>query len=116
MEGPHEGHSIHIRRSSRLPAESRPNSGGITLDSAGRPWTSPAPADVDWDLFDSEAYFAKNYESLLREDGAIIRIVADHFQESAQGRPPARAIDVGSGTNLYPALTMLPFAEKITLV
>jgi len=75
----------------------------------------PGNADVDWDSFDSEAYFEHNYGHLRREDAEIIRIVADHFAKYGPQRWRANAIDVGSGTNLYPALTMLPFAGQVTL-
>src|SRR3954468_17315892 len=75
----------------------------------------PGNADVDWDDFDSEAYFEHNYGELHAEDRQIIDIVADHFQRWAPHRWRARAVDVGAGANLYPALTMLPFAGHITL-
>jgi hypothetical protein len=76
----------------------------------------PGNADVDWDkLFDPDAYFALNYQHLHREDAEIISIVANHFAKYGPQRWRANAIDVGSGTNLYPALTMLPFAGRITL-
>ncbi|MBM2623072.1 hypothetical protein JIG36_46990 [Actinoplanes sp. LDG1-06] len=72
-------------------------------------------SDVPWDSFDSDAYFESNYRWLLREDAEIIGIVADHFRRWAPRPGRAGAIDVGTGTNLYPALTMLPFAERVTL-
>ncbi|MFF5076838.1 SCO2525 family SAM-dependent methyltransferase [Actinoplanes sp. NPDC000266] len=70
--------------------------------------------DVDWDSFDSAAYFSNNYGELRADDARIITIVADFFART-MSRMPERAIDVGSGTNLYPALTMLPYAGRITL-
>jgi hypothetical protein len=85
------------------------------LDPGGNATASRTNADVEWDSFDAEAYFHDNYDHLLREDAEIIRIVADHFQRWAPRRWRANAIDVGSGTNLYPALTMLPFTGRITL-
>jgi hypothetical protein len=85
------------------------------VDSSRNATAPPVTAEVEWDSFDSEAYFHDNYGDLLREDAEIIRIVADHFQRCAPRRRRANAIDVGSGTNLYPALTMLPFAGRITL-
>jgi hypothetical protein len=86
-----------------------------TIDPSARVESWPGNADVEWDSFNSDAYFALNYGSLHREDLEIIRIVADHFQQWAPRRWRANAIDVGSGTNLYPALTMLPFAGEVTL-
>jgi hypothetical protein len=78
-------------------------------------------ADVDWDRFDSVDYFEHNYRTLLREDAEIIQVVADYFAEVTPGflnersrsHRSARAVDVGSGTNLYPAMTMLPFSSQI---
>lgn len=72
-------------------------------------------ADFDWDSFDSEAYFAHNYSELRPEDRKIIEIMAGHFNRIRPRVRNARAIDVGAGANLYPALAMLPFAATITL-
>ncbi len=79
----------------------------------------PGNADVTWDdRFDSDAYFQHNYGTLHDEDAAIIRIVADHFDNRFKGRTSqwgGRAIDVGAGANLYPTMTMLPFASEVVL-
>jgi hypothetical protein len=80
-------------------------------------------ATVDWDSFDSKDYFEHNYQQLRRDDEQIIHIVADFFAQCAvsadrtpaNGVEPVRAIDVGTGTNLYPALAMLPLAGHVTL-
>ena len=72
-------------------------------------------ADFDWDSFDSTAYFEHNYQALRDDDSDIIRIIADHFDRLRPRMRGARAIDVGAGANLYPALAMLPFADNITL-
>ncbi|WP_327002060.1 SCO2525 family SAM-dependent methyltransferase [Dactylosporangium sp. NBC_01737] len=72
-------------------------------------------ADVDWDKFDSEIYFDNNYRELHHEDAQIIGVVADFFQRVAPGQWRPRAIDVGTGANLYPAMTMLPLASEIVL-
>jgi hypothetical protein len=73
--------------------------------------------DFPWDSFDSAAYFEHNYSKLRGDDEQIIDIVADFFQENEpQRRLRPRAIDVGAGANLYPALTMLPFAAELHLV
>jgi NNMT/PNMT/TEMT family len=71
-------------------------------------------ADCPWDEFDSTWYVKHNYSVLRADDRAIIHDLAEFFAAKA----PARnwhGIDVGSGTNLYPALAMLPLAESITL-
>lgn len=72
--------------------------------------------DVDWDEFNPNAYFAHNYGHLRPEDAEIIKIVTAFFGEALQGPPQGRAIDVGTGANLYPAMMMLPYASDLTLV
>lgn len=74
-------------------------------------------AEFPWDGFDSDWYFAHNYARLRDDDRQIIKLVGEFF---ASVRPPEkgrmrRGIDVGSGTNLYPALAMLPLCGEITL-
>lgn len=72
--------------------------------------------DVLWDRFPSKHYWRENYERLLPVDQEIIGRVSSFFISAFAGRRPARrAIDVGSGTNLYPALLMLPWTEQILL-
>ncbi|MDY7083705.1 MAG: SCO2525 family SAM-dependent methyltransferase [Actinomycetota bacterium] len=72
-------------------------------------------ADVDWDEFDSQAYFKHNYGELRDDDAAIITVIADFFQGVFPAHKVGSAIDVGSGTNLYPALTMVPYSSRVTL-
>jgi hypothetical protein len=55
---------------------------------------------------------------LREDDREIVEIVRDFLvRKLATTRLPAnaRGIDVGTGANLYPALTMLPFVDHITL-
>ncbi|WP_157751219.1 SCO2525 family SAM-dependent methyltransferase [Actinoplanes derwentensis] len=73
-------------------------------------------SDVDWDSFDSDAYFSYNYGELRPDDAQIIQVVANHFQASLRGSALGQAIDVGAGVNLYPAMVMLPYAASVTLV
>jgi hypothetical protein len=73
-------------------------------------------ADAKWNRFSSDDYWRRNYHELQAEDQEIIRLVSHFFIGAFAGRPPARrGIDVGSGTNLYPALLMLPWTEQILL-
>jgi hypothetical protein len=74
-------------------------------------------AEAPWSDFSSDRYFRHNYASLLPEDREIIKRVGEFFVRAFSKRagPVQRAIDVGSGTNLYPALLMLPWAERILL-
>ncbi|AGL18314.1 SCO2525 family SAM-dependent methyltransferase [Actinoplanes sp. N902-109] len=79
-------------------------------------WARIGNGDVDWDHFDSEAYFAGNYEHLRADDREIIHQVIEFFESTTfRGGIHGRGIDVGAGTNLYPALTMLPHTAEITL-
>ena len=85
--------------------------------------------DVDWDGFDPHAYQAVNYLRVRVDDRQIVRILRAFFGEHGprlrtgprrgDGRvePDAiRAVDVGTGSNLYPALAMLPFVDQLCLV
>jgi hypothetical protein len=73
-------------------------------------------ADVRWEDFPSQDYWRRNYKELLPPDREIIRLVGSFFSETFRSQARVkRAIDVGSGTNLYPALLMLPWAEQILL-
>ena len=69
---------------------------------------------VSWSDFDAGEYWKINYASVLPEDAEIIQC-ASKFLIEACGEPARlkRAVDVGAGTNLYPALLMLPWAERI---
>ncbi|MER6979449.1 SCO2525 family SAM-dependent methyltransferase [Streptomyces carpinensis] len=72
-------------------------------------------AAYDWDAFDSEDYLEHNYAELHDEDRHILNVVRD-FLCSQSFDPEARGVDVGTGTNLYPALAMLPFCQDISLL
>ncbi|HTU72713.1 MAG TPA: SCO2525 family SAM-dependent methyltransferase [Trebonia sp.] len=73
-------------------------------------------ADAPWNMFSSYDYWRRNYSKLQAEDREIIRRVSRFFVSELAGRPRVqRAIDVGAGTNLYPALLMLPWTEQIML-
>jgi hypothetical protein len=73
--------------------------------------------DVRWDNLPSDDYYSHNYENLTDEDRAIIGTVSAFLVRELGGQPRvARAIDVGAGTNLYPALLMLPWANHLTLL
>ena len=69
---------------------------------------------VSWSNFDADEYWKLNYASVLPEDAEIIQC-AGKFLIEACGDPARlkQAVDVGAGTNLYPALLMLPWAERI---
>jgi hypothetical protein len=84
---------------------------------SGSPTAATCNADVPWECFDSRDYFRRNYQVLLPEDRQILKVagrfLAEHFRG---GRTAGQAVDVGAGTNLYPALLMLPWVAKIELL
>jgi len=73
--------------------------------------------DYPWDEFNSEEYFKFNYVDLRDDDREILEIVRDFLVRKLDSKDATgkRGIDVGTGANLYPALTMLPFCEHVTL-
>jgi hypothetical protein len=67
-----------------------------------------------WSDFDAGEYWKINYASVLPEDAEIIQCASKFLIEACEMRSPLkRAVDVGAGTNLYPALLMLPWVESI---
>jgi hypothetical protein len=71
-------------------------------------------SDFPWDDFDSSWYYDHNYKVLRDDDRQIVQVVRDFFATLDLSSHRC-GIDVGSGTNLYPALTMLPLCDEITL-
>jgi hypothetical protein len=95
--------------------EAQVTAGGVSvIGSSGSVDDVLLNADIDWDDFDSDDYFQHNYGRLRHDDAAIIKIVAGFFA-SQKWKTLGRAIDVGTGTNLYPAMIMLPYAVELTL-
>jgi hypothetical protein len=72
--------------------------------------------DYDWDRFDAQEYFEQNYRTMRRDDAVMLDLVRDWFAEAASFEPGMlEGVDVGSGTNLYPAFAMLPYCSSISL-
>lgn len=71
-------------------------------------------SSAPWADFDSLYYFGLNYSRLRDDDRQIVEIIRDFF--ASAGVPAgASGVDVGTGTNLYPSLALLPFCEKVVL-
>jgi NNMT/PNMT/TEMT family len=70
--------------------------------------------EAAWSEFDADGYWKFNYASVLPEDAEIIRYASEFLIRTCGTRLHARrAVDIGAGTNLYPALLMLPWARNI---
>lgn len=89
---------------------------GMSLGSPGKP--VQLNAEARWDAFDPLAYVRKNYRTVLQVDAEIISIVRAHFSDHFRSFPGrrVRGVDVGAGANLYPAFTMLPWCDQLTLL
>lgn len=72
-------------------------------------------SDCDWGQFDSAAYQQHNYATLRGDDARILGIVRDWFRTAVPAGTRLHGIDVGTGSNLYPALALAPHCEWITL-
>ncbi|MFE1045443.1 SCO2525 family SAM-dependent methyltransferase [Streptomyces olivaceus] len=74
--------------------------------------------DAPWSKFDPEVYVDDNYRTPLEVDLLIVRLMRDYFTRCFDGVAPrsVRGVDVGAGANLYPALSMLPWCEKLLLL
>jgi hypothetical protein len=73
----------------------------------------PCNSDFDWDQFGSEWYHEHNYSALRDDDHQIMVKIRDFFADS--GVTGASGVDVGTGSNLYPALAIMPFCERLEL-
>jgi hypothetical protein len=74
--------------------------------------------DVAWDGFNTNVYWHHNYKRLRDDDRFILRKVGQFFAAHFTSLPQCKVesgIDVGTGGNLYPALAMLPWCERIIL-
>lgn len=79
-----------------------------------RPGCTGLNGEFPWDEFDSSQYYDHNYKVLRDDDRQIVEIIRDFFA-TLDLSSHRNGIDVGSGSNLYPALAMLPLCDEITL-
>ncbi len=70
--------------------------------------------EFPWDSFDPEWYLNHNYGTLRDDDEKILERLAEFFSGLDQAHL-RHGLDVGTGTNLYPVLAMLPLCGRITL-
>ncbi|GAA2725959.1 SCO2525 family SAM-dependent methyltransferase [Actinocorallia aurantiaca] len=81
--------------------------------------TPPGPgrnSNFDWNEFNPESYLEHNYAEARKDDIRFVSTIGDFFLGRLGGSDALRGVDVGTGTNLYPALAMLPFCRDITLI
>ena len=76
----------------------------------------PEHAEPAWDRFDPDAYYSSNYLHPYADDLAIARILREFFERETIGRRDLAAVDVGTGTNLYPALCVTPWLARVDFV
>jgi hypothetical protein len=74
-----------------------------------------ANEDFPWDDFDSEYYLRHNYGKLRDDDPEILGRLAEFFGSLIGHQGLRRGVDVGTGSNLYPVLALLPLCGDITL-
>jgi hypothetical protein len=72
-----------------------------------------ANSDVEWNNFDPREYVRHNYAVLRADDRELLCRTRDFLAEAKLS--DAHCVDVGSGANLYPALSLLPFARTVDL-
>ena len=71
---------------------------------------------VAWSDFDADEYWKINYASVLPEDAEIMQCASKFLIEACgPSARTKRVVDVGAGTNLYPALLMLPWVVRIVI-
>jgi hypothetical protein len=71
--------------------------------------------DFPWDEFDSVSYQKHNYIGLRLDDRKLLELVRDYFGSIAPDGT-LDGVEVGAGSNIYPALALLPWCKKITMV
>jgi hypothetical protein len=76
--------------------------------------TKQRNSDCAWDEFDSVSYQKHNYDVLRADDRTILERTRDFFA-SVGGADDRSGMDVGTGSNLYPVMAMLPWCKKITM-
>jgi hypothetical protein len=90
-----------------------PPPGPIRFPARQKPAYGARNDSVNWDDFDPGIYYHDNYCQLRDDDQQILRGICDFFR--ASGVSAGRALDVGTGANIYPALAMLPICTDLTL-
>jgi len=75
----------------------------------------PGNEQFPWDSFDSEWYLDHNYGKLRDDDRQILQRLGEFFDGVGRDHHLGHAVDVGTGSNLYPLLAVLPLCGRVTL-
>lgn len=71
-------------------------------------------AEAAWSRFDAHAYLTQNYGAPRVEDLELIGRLVDFYSRLTEQLGLFSVVDVGTGPNLYPLLTALPFTKTLT--
>jgi hypothetical protein len=86
----------------------------VDSSSMEHPETSLRNDAVDWSDFDADEYWKFNFSTVLPDDRQIIETASKFLITACETpRRGKTAVDVDAGTNLYPSLLMLPWAEIV---
>ncbi|MGI5165571.1 SCO2525 family SAM-dependent methyltransferase [Spirillospora sp. CA-253888] len=81
-----------------------------------RPRGAGFNSDFEWNRLNPGIYLEKNYLIPHRNDLEFLAKVRDFLGGALRRRRGLHGVDVGAGANLYPALAMLPFCRRLTLL
>ena len=71
-------------------------------------------AEFDWSEFDPEAYFDHYYADPHPDDERAVRLTCEAFARAHPAGASLDVVDVGTGPNLFPLLSALPRASRLT--
>ena len=86
--------------------------GAVSSGEAAGRWRN---ADPDWDRWPVPVYLAENYRNLHESDDAVIAHHSAAYRELAAGSL-GRAVEIGTGPNLYPLFLASGAARRIDAV
>jgi hypothetical protein len=84
----------------------------MTLEDASSRWLN---ADVDWNRWPVATYLAENYQDYHVSDDAVIAHHSAFYRDLAPDSLP-RAVELGTGPNLYPLLLASGAAQRIDAI
>ncbi|GAN00333.1 putative methyltransferase bldM [alpha proteobacterium U9-1i] len=70
--------------------------------------------EFGWSKFDPESYVQHYYADPHPDDDEVVRRTCAALIEGAAGRTDLDVLDVGTGPNLFPLLSALPVARRVT--